>query len=721
VRLLVNAHHGWVFWPVLVVAVAAAVWSYRRVPRTVGPRLRATLAALRATALALLVLALIEPVLAFTRTLSEPPVVAVLVDASRSMGIADGPGGAARSEEALAALNGIVLPRLAHDAVVRAYAFSGTVEELDVSGTSVRAAPAPDGGVTDMGGALSAVRDELAGENLAAVVLASDGANNRGVSPADAAAALGVPVFTLGVGSREPKADIAIRDAVTNRISYVGEPLPVEVRLSAHGFGDASTVVSVSEDGVTLDARPVEVRGTGEESVVTLRVTPGAPGVHRYDVSVPAAPGELTTANNARVVVTTTLTGKIKALVAGARPSWDYAFLRRELEADRNVEVTAVARTGRAASDATLPRTREELLAYDLVALVEPDWSSPVVPAEWLAAFVRERGGGLLVIGLPRSSATPSPELVSVLPVEGRPGGAAPAELRAALTEAGEASPTMRVVADRFANASTWRSLPPVWADARPASSVRGDATVLAEVVAPDGGRAPLVAVRRVGAGHAMLVAAEAVWRWKMAGPADTDAYGRLVAGAVRWLTARGDIAPLSVFTERDVVAAGEPISFTAQVVTNELRPTTDAAVTLTLASGPEAAPIASVALAPEGDTYRGEAGPLPAGEYVYEAVAVRGGEEVGRARGELTVEPFSLEDAETRLRPAVLMELARATGGVYVSSETVASFPDDVRLEGRRATRTLEFEVWNSPWLLVGFLGCLSAEWAARRMKGLA
>ncbi len=162
------------------------------------------------------------------------------------------------------------------------------------------------------------------------------------MSPTEAAAALGVPVFTVGVGSTEPKVDIAIREAATNRISYVGEALPVEARVAGSGFGDAQTVATLSEDGVALDSRTVGLSGSGEEAVVTFRVVPRTPGVHRYTVSVPDAPGELTTTNNARIVATNALTAKIRILLVGARPSWDYAFLRRELEGDRNAAVTSI-------------------------------------------------------------------------------------------------------------------------------------------------------------------------------------------------------------------------------------------------------------------------------------------------------------------------------------------------------------------------------------------
>ena len=719
----VNAPHGWLYWVLLAVAVVAAAWFYRRVPPSVDRRLRALLGALRAAALALLVLALMEPVLAFTRSLNERPVVVVLFDASRSMAMADGSGGASRADQGLSAVNDVVLPRLAKDADVVAYSFSSDTGELEVAGRALAAGPLPEGGVTDIAQALSSVRDEMTGRNLGAVVLVTDGANNRGGSPGEAATALGAPVYAVGVGSTEPKTDIAVREIVTNRISYVGEALPVAVRIVGQGFGDSQTVATLSEDGAPVDTKTVSLSGTGEETVVTFRVVPSTPGVHRYTVSVPAARGELTTANNTRVAVTNALKAKIRVLLVGARPSWDYAFLLREFERDRNADLTAVAiKEGAVTGRATgLPQSRDDLLAYDLAVLVEPDWSASPVRADWLASFVRDRGGGLLVVGLPESPAAPSADLLSVLPLSaGRRAAVTPRESRVALTDLGEAVPTMRVATDRFENAEAWRALPPIWAASNPWWGVRPEADVLA-ATADAGSEAPLVVAWRAGAGHVMAIPAEGLWRWKMAERGEADLYGRFVANAVRWLTARGDLEPLSVSTDRDVYAAGEPVSFSAQVYGEELRPVTDASVSVSVSTGEGAAPVATVALAPGGDEYRAEAGPFAPGRYVYEAVAVRRGEEVGRARGEVTVEEYSLEDSEVRQRPALLMEIAEATGGLYLASESVSSFPEDLALAPREITRKHEVEVWNSPWLLVGFVGLLSAEWAIRRMKGLA
>jgi len=721
VSVLVNHPHAWVLLVLIAVALSLVVWFYRKTSALVGRRLAVTLTVLRSVAVALLFLVLLEPILALSSTVSERPIVAVLIDASGSMSIRDGTAGVERGEEAVSLVNEVVLPRVARDAEVVAYAFADGVEELPTGRGSVEGVPDFDGEVTDVGLAFVTLGRTFADRNLAAVVLATDGASNRGPSPYDTGLALGVPVFTFGVGRAEAPADIAIREAVTNRISYAGESLPVRVIVSSAGFRGAETVVEIAEGGVVLDRSTIGLSGSGEEVEVTFRVTPGSEGVHRYSVSVPAAPGELTAANNTRVVATTTLKGKIRSLVVAARPSWEFAFIVRELTADQNVEVEAVAlREGSVVGgDSAVPRTREDLYGYDLIVLVEPARSADVVRSDWVSDFVRERGGGLLLLG-PLGSTGPG-DLDALLPVVLQEGASTSLrELRVGLTAAGEAAPTTRLTSDRYANLEIWRSLPPVWTAVGGAWTARPDARVLAAAEGPEGAEIPVVVTRRLGGGNVMAILASGIWRWKMAGPDEVDTYDRFVANAARWLTARGELSRVAVTTDKDVYAAGEPVRFSAQVYGQDFRLSRDATVTVEASRGEGAAPVGSVVLEPDGDLYRGEIPASAPGRYVYRADGTIRGEEIGSADGEFTIEEFSLEDSEVRRRSALLTRLAEETGGGYYSPESMGELPREVELEWTRRTVAREFEIWNSPWLLVGFVGLVSLEWTLRRRKGL-
>lgn len=714
----------WVFVVIGAAGVLGAAVFYRRTSGSVSRRLRMFLAVLRAAALVLLALALVEPVVAITRTSSERPVVAVLLDGSSSMATPDGTGGVARGAEAYDLLNEVLLPRVARDAEVVAFGFSSELQELAVARSSIVGVPLFDGQATDLSGALSGVRRSLAGSNLGAVVLASDGAANRGGNPADAAAALGVPVFALGVGAVSPPPDVVVREVLTNRISYTEERLPIEVRLSGAGFGEDEIEVRLTDGDALIDSRRVRLPDTGEEETVTFSVVPQTEGVHRYSVSVPAVQGELTISNNTRVVATTTLKGRLRVLLAGGSPSWDFAFLRRGLEADANVELTAFAERGGAALPAGSPgpETRSDLLSYDLVVLVATDLGDPPVPGEWIADFVRDRGGGLLVLGVPERAGTiGGDDLASLLPIVGEGAVGVEAETRVALTGEGERAPSVRVAEGRRENAEIWESLPPVWTAASPWWAARPDAAALlvGQGAAPRGG-SPIVVAAREGRGNVMLVAARGIWRWKMAGPEDPDVFDRFLAGASRWLTARGGLERVAATTDRDVYASGERVALSAQVFGDDLRPLAGAKVEAGVSTGIGSAPLRSAVLSVEGDRYTAVLEPLPSGTYVYEVRATRDDEQIGSASGEFAVEAFSLEDAEARRRPAILRAIAEATGGAYVAPETIDDLPPTVPLERRSRTLTYEFELWNSPWLLLSAVGLFALEWTLRRRRGL-
>jgi hypothetical protein len=718
--IFINQSHGWVFLALGAAGAVAVAFFYRRVPPSVSSRLRLLLAVLRTLALALLFVALVEPVLAVSRTLSERPVVAVLLDVSSSMSIPDGTAGETRGEEAVTLLNEVVLPRVARDTEVAVFGFASGVSEIDSDGGTFRSPGSFDGEVTDIGNALDLAGRELSGRNLGAVVVATDGANNRGPSPDGPGLGLGVPVFVLGVGSQEGVTDISIEDAVTNRISYTGERVPVAVTVKSTGFAGYETVVELAEDGVTLDTARMELSGAGGEERVTFGVTPTTPGVHRYTVSVPTAPGEMTGSNNSRSVVTTAVKGKLRCLLLASRPSWDYSFLRREFLADANVDLTSlvsVAGSERSPEGGDVS-SLAELVEYDLVVLVDPDWSDPRPPADWLEAFVGDRGGGLLVLG---TRAWPAAGLPGdILPVASEGASAPGGDVEAVLTHEGESAPVTRVVADRLDNAEVWSALPPLRSAVAGQLTARAGSDVLVEGRRQSGELVPLVVTRKFGAGNVMAITGDGLWRWKMAGPDEHDVYGRFAGNAARLLTARGELDRVVVSTDRDVYASGEDVRVSAQVYGGDFRIAADASVVVSVSTREGAAPVRTLTLEPDGDFHTGALGALEPGSYVLRASASVKGETVGTAEAQLVVDRFSLEDAEIRRRSALLTRLARESGGGYYTPETVETMPGHVPLEWTTRTRRTEIEVWNSPWLLLLAAGLLSSEWALRRKQGL-
>src|SRR5690606_14661399 len=91
-------------------------------------------------------------------------------------------------------------------------------------------------------------------------------------------------------------------------------------------------------------------------------------------------------------------------------------------------------------------------------------------------------------------------------------------------TPEGERHPLMRIAATDEETRERWMAMPAL-AAVVPLGNPRPGASVLA--VTDAGGRVPVIAVQRFGAGRTAVFAGEASWRWKMMRPADDPGYDR--------------------------------------------------------------------------------------------------------------------------------------------------------------------------------------------------
>ncbi len=102
----------WLAVVAVVAIIGVAVMAYRRPLVPLAPSRRLLLAALRAIALALLVLFLARPTILVPPATTSDLVVPVLVDVSRSMRVTDGDGQASRIEMASRLLREQLVPSL---------------------------------------------------------------------------------------------------------------------------------------------------------------------------------------------------------------------------------------------------------------------------------------------------------------------------------------------------------------------------------------------------------------------------------------------------------------------------------------------------------------------------------------------------------------------------------------------------------------------------------
>jgi hypothetical protein len=81
----------------------------------------------------------------------------------------------------------------------------------------------------------------------------------------------------------------------------------------------------------------------------------------------------------------------------------------------------------------------------------------------------------------------------------------------------------------------------------------------------------------------------------------------------------------------------------------------------------------------------------------------------------------YEAELADVSGDEQLLRSIANASGGQFLTLEQLNTLPARIDTIRQRQSRLVEYPLWDSPYLFVFVLACLSAEWALRKKFGLA
>jgi uncharacterized membrane protein len=727
------------WWALLLVglAIGAAAWgSYMGAIVPLPTHRRVVLASLRAATLLLLVICVLRPVRVVPPDTATDAVVPILVDASRSMRVADMDGRTRISvaEELLGQVRSGLAGRLASEV----WTFGNALEQ------SAGGAVSADAGRSDLSGALRTLRDRYRERRVAAIVVVSDG-GDTGLQ--DAAAALdsgAAPIYALGVGAPRASLDLEVLDVSIGEAALADSSVDLSVAAVNRG-GTEAFDLRVLENGRTVDIRRVAPAADGSPVREVFTVSPARDTPTLYTVEIPSGARESVLENNRRTVLVEPPGRRRRILMIEGAPGFEHSFIQRALISDAGIELDSVVRKGLDAQGAAtyfvqagearaprlafgFPREREALFAYDALVLanVAPDaLSQPQL--QMLADFVDRRGGGLLVAGarsfegqgyagtvledvLPLRLTDPGSGVVTVA---ARPG----ARFTVTLTPDGRSHPVMRIGGGPAELMARWAAVPPL-SGAAALGGLRPGARTLALVQTPDGAR-PLVAVQRYGQGRSLVFTGEASWRWRMQMPSADRTHELFWRQAARWV-ASGSPDPVSI-TAPDAPVPGGPAVIAVDVRGDDFEPKNHAPVTLQVTAPGGGTQQAHAILADtQTGRYSADVRVAEPGVYRVAATVGRDGAPPTRAERWFLVGGADLEMADPRLNEDVLRRVATASGGRYLPARDAAQLASLLAsVESEPSAPTLR-ELWHNAWIFAGVMMLLAAEWTLRRRWGL-
>jgi len=343
------------------VALLLLVFGYGR-GRLSGWK-RVVAGVLKAIAIALLLLCLLEPMLTGKQPKEGANLFAIIADDSGGLGIRERPDAPTRGERLRDALIDSKTgddvswrKRIGDVFQVRDFTFAERLQptkgfhSLEFQGGASRAVSAV-GGVARM----------HQGRPLAGMLLLTDGIATD-ASSLDKLSDDLPPIYPVVVGDKAELPDVGVTGVAVSQTPFEDAPITLEIDLEAIGLDGQATPVRVTEiDGPLNEVQnPEIINGRGS---ARFRVRPDASGIRFFKIEAnpqigsaseitegdakPAIEAEATLRNNNYLVAVDRSGGPYRVLYVAGRPNWDYKFLRRALEDDPELEMSGIIRIAR--------------------------------------------------------------------------------------------------------------------------------------------------------------------------------------------------------------------------------------------------------------------------------------------------------------------------------------------------------------------------------------
>ncbi len=560
----------------IVLAVAALAmlgWTY--VTTASQSWLKIVCFGLKAVAIVLLSICLLEPLYVGTRPRPGSNLFLVVADNSRSLQLADRGARQTRGEalkESLTKKEGW-LPRLAQDFDVRKYTFDTQLQPAqDFSQLAFT------GEASTISHTLSQLADRYRGQPVAGILLLTDG-NATDLEGREITGADFPPIYPVSLAAASPALDVSLAHVAVSQTNFEAAPVTLVAEIATQALAGRKVVVRVlDEEQKEIERQTLSVTKDGESLSQRFLIKPERPGLSFYHVQVSlvgeealmadaTTSAEATLANNRRLATVDRGGGPYRVLYVSGLPNWEFKFLRRAVAKDDEVDLVGLVRIAKKEPKFNFlsrndertnplfrgfgnkndeqaeqynepvilrlgtedkeelrggfPKDAEDLYRYQAVILDDIEASFFTQDQlSLLQQFVSQRGGGLLMMGGKNSfgeggyARTPVAELLPVYLNRGQAEASTQA-MQLKLTREGWLQPWIRVRANEQDEQARLVSMPGFRSLNR-ISAIKPGASVLAEVETSQGVLRPALAVQPFGRGRAAALLIGDLWRWDM-------------------------------------------------------------------------------------------------------------------------------------------------------------------------------------------------------------
>jgi hypothetical protein len=564
---------------------------------------------------------------------------------------------------------------------------------------------------TDLASMFNEIDAKFTNRNVGAMLVLSDGIYNRGSNPVYATQNLNFPVYTVALGDTNAQKDILISEVRLNKIAFLGNKFPIEVRAEIKELDGAKTKLEVIHNKKTIFSKDIISKGKDYSETIDIELNAETIGIQHYTLKLSPVADEISTRNNTRDVVIDVVDSKQKVLILSLSPHPDVSAVRLALESNPNLEVV------------TTIIDKLTVNVKDFNAIILHQLPSVNNPATSLLSEIYKNGIPVLYILGSQTNLQSFNALKSGISItqQKRSFDDAQATVNKQFTLF-EIDPAL----DFFLT-----DVPPLYVPFGRYQVGISSEVLFYQKVKGISTQLPLWMITS-GMGDnsqkSAVILGEGIWRWRMydfVQNSNHELFDGLMNKLVQYLTLQLKKENFVVNAKR-IFNENEWIVFSAEVYNQSFEPVDNAEVSIEITN--QAGIKSKFRFEPGTDktkNYFVNVGNYAKGDYSYKAQATFGGKTFVK-EGKFTVLPIDLEALNIRANHQLMAQLAALKNGKMFTPATMENFVGELdRLEAANEIVSINYtdkfmdDLINQKWLFVMLLLLVCTEWFLRKYWG--
>ena len=325
--------YGFLFIIISIIISAAVSWIYYRRSDLEGMK-KKLLAALRFLSVFFILQLFSSPVISLFKNIFREPVSVFLIDNSQSLLLEN------RNIRLSEVLKNKIMNSAPGNSENLYFLFSeNLIREIKKDDLEKISYEGINNFETNLTSSLYSLQQRLAGENVSAVTVISDGIINGGGNPGTAARLLNVPVNYILTGDTVQKNDLVLRNIFYNKTAFIESSVPVKIEINSYNY-DRDIKINLYEENDLIQSKVLTVSKDKNVYDISFNVNSISEKVVRYKTEIEGIDDEITQKNNFREFFIKFVNNKFKILVLAGGPGPDLAFLSEEIKKVKNFDAT---------------------------------------------------------------------------------------------------------------------------------------------------------------------------------------------------------------------------------------------------------------------------------------------------------------------------------------------------------------------------------------------